>query len=472
MSNFSHTADHACDGFFRASRMSRRGLLQIGGLGLLSAALPGLRAASAAHGTNAGTFGRAKRCIFLFMWGGPSQLDTFDPKPDAPSDIRGEFQSIATNVPGIQISEHLRHMAQRMDKVCVVRSLCHDDPAHLSSGHATLTGHLAPVVRSDAEPPSERDSPHLGSVVSRLKPGSKSMPGFVTLPWLCHHPAAPGGNAPGQDGGWYGKRYSPLLVSGDPNLPGWRIPSLSLVDGIDVRRLDDRKSLLRDLDQIRAGHDVDGSMPEIGSLRDQAFGLLSSPQVRQAFDLSQESTAMRERYGRNIHGQCVLLARRLVEHGVPYVGVNWHNDGKNFWDTHNDNFNRLKNDLIPPSDQALATLLDDLSERGLLDDTLVCWVGEFGRKPQISSGNAANAGRDHWPGCYSGLFAGAGIRGGSIFGSSDKFAAAPRENPVSPQDYGATVLHALGVDPQTMVTDKLGRPIAVNEGKVIHGVFG
>lgn len=457
-----------CRNFHRAQALSRRGLLQLGGLSLLGMSMPGKAFATLPTAQVRGTFGRAKRCIFLFMWGGPSQLDTFDPKPDAPSDIRGEFQPISTNVPGIQISEHFRRMAGQMDKVCVVRSLSHDDPAHLSSGHATLTGHLAPVVRSDAEPPSDRDSPHLGSVVAKLKPGMRTMPAFVTLPWVCHHPAAPGGNAPGQNGGWYGKRYSPLLVTGDPNLPKWNIPSLNLIDGIDAQRLENRRALLGSIDRLRAGIDVDGTIPEINSLRDQAFGLLSSPQVRNAFDLGRETEATRERYGRNIHGQCVLLARRLSEQGVPVVSVNWHNDGKNFWDTHGDNFNRLKNDLIPPADQALAALLSDLSERGMLDDTLVCWVGEFGRKPQISG----TAGREHWPGCYSGLFAGAGIRGGSVYGSSDKFAAAPRENPVSPQDYAATVLHALGIDPQTMVPDKLGRPIAVNEGKVIHGVFG
>lgn len=415
------------------------------------------------------SFGKAKRCIFLFMWGGPSQLDTLDPKPNAPSDIRGEFQPTSTNVPGIQISEHFRHLATRMDKVCVIRSLSHNDPAHLSSGHATLTGHLAPVVRSDAEPPSDRDSPHLGSVLSKLRPGPRTVPSFVTLPWICHHPAAPGGNAPGQNGGWFGKRYSPMLVTGDPNDANWNIPALNLIDGITADRLDDRRGLLDSLDQWKAGADTAGTLTEMGAMREQAFGLLSSAQVRSAFDLSKESDATRDRYGRNIHGQCVLLARRLIEHGVPLVSVNWHNDGKSFWDTHGDNFNRLKNELIPPSDQALSALLDDLSERGLLDDTLICWVGEFGRKPQITAGNA---GREHWPGCYSGIMAGAGVRGGSVYGASDAFAARPIDNPVSPLDYGATVLHALGIDPLTSVTDRLGRPIPLCDGKVVSGVFG
>ena len=454
-------------------RKSRRPVLQAGTLGLLGLGLgipsQAIAASAKQSGLAGSTFGRAKRCIFLFMWGGPSQLDTFDPKPKAPLDIRGAFRAVSTNVPDIQISEHFQTMAQQMDKVCLIRSLCHDDPAHLSSGHATLTGHLAPVVRSDAEPPSDRDSPHVGSIVAKLRPGSSTVPSFVTLPWVCHHPAAPGGNAPGQDGGWFGKRYSPFLIGGDPNDAQWNIPALSLSNAMVAERLDDRRHLLRSLDHLKSGADAANAISELGAMQEQAFGLLGSDQVRSAFDLSRESQTTRTRSGRNIHGQCVLLARRLIEHGVPLVSVNWHNDGKNFWDTHGDNFNRLKNDLIPPSDQALSALLEDLSQRGLLDETLVCWVGEFGRKPQITAGNA---GREHWPACYTGIMAGAGVHGGSVYGASDSFAARPIDAPVSPLDYGATVLHALGIDPSMTVSDRLGRPIQLCDGNVIRGVFG
>lgn len=454
-----------CADLRQSMRLSRRGVLQAGALGMLGLSLPQLLAqrANAAINSSSG-FGRAKRCIFLFMWGGPSHLDTFDMKPNAPSDIRGEFQPRATNVPGVQICEHFEQLSGVMDKVCVLRSLYHNDPAHLSSGHATLTGHLAPVVRSDAEPPSNRDSPHLGSVVARLRPGAAELPPFVTLPWRCHHPAAPGGHAPGQDGGWLGKRYSPLLITGDPNQPNWRIPELSLLDGISADRLDDRRELLRQVDSLRAGLDAAGTLSEVGSFQEQAFGLLASSAVRRAFDLASEPDNMRERYGRNTHGQCVLLARRLIEHGVPMVSVNWHNDGKFFWDTHGDNFNRLKRDLIPPADQALAALLGDLEDRGLLSETLVCWIGEFGRKPQITPGNA---GREHWPGCYSGLMAGAGIHGGSVYGSSDNLGVAPADKPITPLDYAATVLHALGIPQTTAIPDRLGRPIPICDGKVI-----
>ena len=460
-----------CRELRRLARVSRRRVLQAGGLGLLGLSLPRLleAQANASNAPRTNGFGRAKRCIFLFMWGGPSHLDTFDLKPGAPSDIRGEFQPISTNVAGVQVCEHFRHVARVMDKLCVIRSLTHNDPAHLSSGHATLTGHLAPVVRSDAEPPSDRDSPHIGSAVARLRPGPAELPSFVTLPWLCYHPAAPGGHAPGQDAGWLGKRYSPLLITGDPNDPNWRIPELSLIDSISTQRLENRRELLDSLDQLRAGLDMTGTLSEVDAFQEKAFSLLGSPAVRQAFDLGREPAAVRERYGRNVHGQCVLLARRLIEHGVPIVSVNWHNDGKFFWDTHGNNFQRLRNELIPPADQALSALLIDLAERGLLDDTLVCWVGEFGRKPQITPGNA---GREHWPGCYCGLMAGAGVRGGTVYGASDNLGGQPAEYPVSPLDYAATVYHALGIAPNTALMNRLDRPIELCPGEAITALWG
>jgi uncharacterized protein DUF1501 len=458
-----------CAEFRNLSRISRRTVLQAGALGAIGLTLPDLFAAqptAATTQTSAG-FGKAKRCIFLFMWGGPSHLDTFDLKPNAPGDIRGPFSPISTSAPGVQICEHFQGLSKWMHKVCLIRSLAHDDPAHLSSAHATLTGNLAPVIRSDAEPPSHRDSPHLGSVIAKLRPTSH-LPTFVTVPWICSHPAAPGGKAPGQNAGWLGNRYSPFLINGDPSSPAWTIPELTLLDSVSRDRLEARRDLLRQVDAARVGLDLAGAMTETDALRQQLFDLLSSSSVRRAFDLSQEPEGVRDRYGRNIHGQCVLLARRLVEQGVPIVSVNWHNDGKTFWDTHGNNFNRLKDDLIPPADQALSALLTDLDERRLLDDTLVCWVGEFGRKPQITPGNA---GREHWPGCYSGLLAGAGITGGSIFGASDPLGLAPSENPVTPLDYAATVYHALGIPPESTITNRLGRPIRVCEGRVIHRLW-
>ncbi len=458
----------SCREFHALSRMSRRSVLTAGASGLLGLGLQQLLAAQAAATTNAAPgFGKAKRCIFLFMWGGPSQLDTFDMKPSAPDNIRGPFKPISTQVPGLHISEHFQRMSPIMDKVAVIRSLAHDDPAHLSSGHATVTGQLAPVLKSDKDPPSSKDSPHIGSVMSKLFPAPPTLPSFVMLPWKAYHPSAPGGQAPGQHGGWLGSAYDPLLVGGDPNDAKWQVPALKLQDGVTPELLANRYALLKELDLQRSELDRAASVERLTGHQAKAVNLLSSSEVREAFDLSQEPSALRDRYGRNIHGQCVLLARRLVERGVPIVNVNWHNDGQNFWDTHGNNFNRLKNDLIPPADQALAALLTDLAERGMLDDTLIAWVGEFGRKPQISNGT----GREHWPYCYSGLLAGGGISGGAVYGASDAHAAYPASNPVSPQDYAATMLHALGVPPDQMLASADTRPHRVYGGKPIDALF-
>jgi len=467
----SHRANLACPEFRRLAHSSRRQVLQAGAAGMLGLSLADLFAAQSLAADSAPRlpgFGEAKRCIFLFMWGGPSQLDTFDLKPNAPDTIRGPFQPIATNVPGLQICEHFSQLAKVMDKVAVIRSLAHDDPAHLSSGHTTVTGHLAPVVRSDATPPSPKDTPHLGSVLTRLRPAASAMPPFVLLPWIAFHPAAPGGQAPGQHGGWLGRSYDPLLAAGDPNDPNWKLPALTLQPGVTPELLNNRRELLQQIDSQRAALDSAAAAAAMTGYQARALSVLSSSGVRQAFDIAEETTETRERYGRNIHGQCVLLARRLIEHGVNLVCVNWHNDGKAFWDTHGNNFNRLKNDLIPPADRALAALLTDLSDRGLLDDTIVAWVGEFGRKPEITAGNA---GREHWPYCYSGLLAGGGIAGGAVHGSSDKHAAYPTTNPVTPHDYAATLLHALGVPASATLTDTAGRPHAVYAGQPISALF-
>lgn len=411
--------------------------------------------------------GKAKQCLLLFMWGGPSQIDTFDPKPNAPDNVRGPFKPIATNVSGINFSENFRLLSQRADKLAVIRSLGHDDPAHLSSGHTILTGHLPPVNKSDAAPPSDRDTPHIGCVMSKLHPSSGAIPSFVTMPWLAYHPAAPGGQAPGQHSGWLGHQYDPLLVSGDPNAPGWQVPSLSLIEGQSPDRLLRRQHLLASIDDQRRMMAESHRHEQLTAQQQQAVGLLTSPSVRKAFDLELESPETRDRYGRNIHGQCVLLARRLLDHGVPFVSVNWHNDGQNFWDTHGNNFNRLKNDLIPPADRALSAVLDDLSQSGRLEETLIVWVGEFGRAPVIN----ASAGREHHPYCYNALMAGGGIRGGQVYGSSDRLAALPAENKVSPHDLVATMYRALGVTPELMLHDTLDRPRPLTIGRPIDELF-
>lgn len=420
--------------------------------------------------------GKARSLIFLFMWGGPSQLDSLDPKPHAPAEVRGEFKAISTNVPDLFISEHFRGLAQRMDSVAVLRSLSHTDPAHLSSAHATLTGHKAPVWPSDNDPPSERDTPHLGSALAYLhRTGEwrrtnvgQNLPSFVALPWTVSHPAAPGGQAGGQHAGWLGHGWDPFNIHGDPSHAQWDIPALRLLEGNSNDRLRRRHSLLSALDEQRAALLESAQAQTLTTQQARAVELLTATEVRSAFDLRQEPDDVKDRYGRNIHGQSVLLARRLVERGVPVVTVNWHNDGRNFWDTHGDNFNRLKNDLIPPSDRALSALLDDLKSRGLLDQTLVAWVGEFGRRPTISAGNA---GREHWPNCYSGLLAGGGIRGGQVYGSSDPHAGYPASNLVTPGDYAATILHGLGIEEETLLHDRVLRPHRLFNGKPITSLY-
>lgn len=446
-----------------SARTSRRSILSAGTLAMMAGR--GSHSQASALSASPG-FGKAKRCIMLFMWGGPSQLDTFDLKPNAPAEIRGDFKAIPTSVPGLQLCEHFQQLAPLADKVSIIRSMTHDDVAHLSSAHTTLTGHLPPVNKSDAEPPSERDTPHLGSTLSRFKTTPDNLPSFVTLPWKTLHPAAPGGLAPGQTGGWLGRAEDPFLVTGDPSQPEWKVPALSLLDGIDARRLEHRRHLLKSIESQQ--HTLASSPLPMTTNQDSAFDLLTSSSVKSAFDLNAESVATRDRYGRHIHGQCVLMARRLLEYGVPIVSVNWHNDGKNFWDTHGNNFNRLKDDLIPPADKALAALLTDLEDKGMLDDTIIAWFGEFGRRPVITK---ANAGREHHARCYSTLLAGGGIKAGNIYGRSDDRAEYPAENPVSPQDFVATIQHALGIPSTATLPDQLGRPHQLYGGSPVLPLF-
>jgi Protein of unknown function (DUF1501) len=459
------STQEACTGFLR-QQPSRREALRAGALTLSGLGLPGLfrsRAlASGGEASRSSGFGRAKSCILIFQWGGPSQLDTWDPKPHAPIEIRGEFSQIATKTPGVFISEHFPLLAQQTHRLAIIRSMTHDDPAHLSTAHRLLTGHMAPTPNSDAAPPSNSDSPHLGSIVAKVRPSRGVMPSSVTMPWTVAHPAAPGGRAPGQNAGWLGKTYDPFRVEGDPNSPRFRVAGLDLPEGVSTRRIQDRRSLLA----ASASTPVPGSTWE--TFQSRALDTLTTAEAQGAFRIDREDPRLRDRYGRHIHGQCLLLARRLVEAGVGLVTANWHDDGQNFWDTHGNNFNRLKNDLMPPADRAFATLLDDLDARGLLDETLVVWVGEFGRNPRI---NAAAAGREHWPRCYSAALAGGGVAGGQVYGASDRWAAYPARDPVSPEDLGATILHALGIDPALELTDSVGRPLQINHGRPVVELF-
>jgi hypothetical protein len=454
-------APEGCADFQRATAWSRRELLRVGGLGIAGLGLADLlhaRARATDAPRSAAGFGKARSCILMFMWGGPSQLDTWDLKPDAPGEVRGEFRPIATSVPGISISEHFPLLATQANRYAIVRSMTHDDPAHLSSVHHVLTGRHALRVKSDADGPSRNDWPHIGSMLDTLRRRHHALPAFVSMPWLVSHPAAPGGMAPGQNAGWLGQAHDPFLVSGDPSRSDFRVVGLQESADLSLDRLRLRRDLLQQL------HQADG----LGGFQQQAFDMLTSPAAQRAFDLNKEAPATRDRYGRHIHGQCLLLARRLVEAGVPLVCVNWHQDGQNFWDTHGDNFRALKNRLMPPADRGFSALLADLEARGLLDETLLVWVGEFGRRPHITR---SNAGREHWPACYSAVLAGGGIRGGQVHGRSDRVAAYPSENPVSPADLTATIYQALGVDPGKIIHDREGRPTRLTEGSQLVNLF-
>ena len=472
-----------CRDFHVAQTLDRRELLRAGSLALLGAGLPQVlsgQAASraAAAGPDAirqpASFGRAKSCILLFMWGGPAHQDTFDLKPDAPSEIRGEFSPIRTNVPGIQICEHFQQLSRRVDQLCIVRSMTHTNADHTRSTHYLLTGEPPP------QSTDKRDQwPHLGSVLARLGRGRGALPPFVSM-----RPKLPGDvprfveQSQGQFAGWLGPVYDPLTIDHDPNTADYRVAELALQPELSVERLQSRRELLAQLDQQLSAQSAYLASHDASHAR--AFELLQSAKGElHAFNLAAEPRTLRERYGMNAHGQSVLQARRLVERGVPLVTVFWPNDGiKNvsvYWDTHSRNFIDLKERLIPVADQAFSALLDDLRDRGMLDETIVLWTGEFGRTPRVgqvnSDAGAGRDGRDHWPGCFTSILAGGGFRGGYVYGRSDKQAAFPAENPVEPRDLIATVYHALGVSAEQTISDTGGRPHFIRAGKTIHDLL-
>ncbi|MFL5340978.1 MAG: DUF1501 domain-containing protein, partial [Gemmataceae bacterium] len=409
-----------CDG------IPRREFLRVGGLGLAGLTLPALlRGRAGAAPAKAEP--RARSVIQLFMWGGPSQHETFDLKPHAPDGIRGEFRPIATSVPDVRICEHLPRLAQRADRYAVVRSFTHTGVNHGTSAYHVLTGHLH-FTPGTLRHPTPNDFPSVGCAAARFGRTPRDVPAHVALPSVLHD--GDGGEVPGQGPGLLGGRFAPFLVKGDPTRADFSLETLELPAEVDGGRFHQRVGLRAALE--REGErlarlpaaDHDGNC-------ERAFRLLQSSATRRAFRLADEPERVRERYGRHHFGQSCLLARRLVEAGVPLITVYWnapHIDDLQHWDTHKDSFHRLKTHLLPHFDRGLSALLDDLSERGLLDHTLLVWCGEFGRTPKINK----QAGRDHWGFCQSVLLAGAGVRGGLVYGSSDAHAAYAAELPVSP----------------------------------------
>ncbi|MEP6667891.1 MAG: DUF1501 domain-containing protein [Chthoniobacter sp.] len=456
--------------------LRRREWLRIGGLGALGISLQGLGAgrasAAQAAGDKGASFGRAKSCIVFFLSGGPPQHDTFDPKPDAPLEIRGTFRPIATNVPGLNFCETLPHTARVADRLAVIRSMTTDINAHSTSGAFMLTGYVPPS-KAENVPAGPQDWPSIASVVGTLKPSVRSPLSSVVLPELIHN----NGNIvwPGQNGGFMGPAWHPMMIQCDPTQQPMRIEGMSLTDGVTSVRLAERFDLLQQFDAHFRDNAQSEAMATLDHMHHKAFDVLHSDASRRAFEIERESPALRDNYGRHKLGQSVLLARRLVEAGVRLVQVNWpresgdENIGNPLWDTHQNNAGRVRDVLCPQFDRTFATLIADLESRGLLDETLVVVMGEFGRSPKI---NAAG-GRDHWGSCFSVVLAGAGIGGGQIVGASDHLGAFPASRPVSPPDLAATIFHLLGLDPAGEFIDPLGRPRRLTDnGQPLRELIG
>lgn len=453
------------------SAIHRRNLLRTGGLSALSLFLPvwrGSQHCEASSASRSQGFGKAKNLIWLYMSGGPSQYETFDPKPQAPVEVRGEFKPISTSVSGTQICELLPGISTITDRIAIVRSMATDDPNHESGGYWVNTGHkyTGPNMRSI----SPGDWPTLGSIVKLLKPSVALPFSSVMLP----EPIVANPNVflPGQNAGFLGQQWDPELLKCDPSDPEFRIDDFSLPSDVPELRLQSRKQLLAEFDQFSRGMKVEETR-EYERRSHEALGLLMSGTARGAFAIHEETAATRDRYGRGKWGQSVLMARRLIESGVRMAFVNWPREpgdlsaGNPLWDTHSNNNARMKDVLCPQFDLGFTALIKDLEERGLLEETLVVAVGEMGRTPRFNS----SGGRDHWGDVFSFVLAGAGIRSGALHGESDAIGANPVSGRVQPPDLTATVLHLLGIGHDATFPDRDGRPMRATDGNPISEVL-
>ncbi|MFO0429483.1 MAG: DUF1501 domain-containing protein [Planctomyces sp.] len=450
-----------------SSRVARRHLLQMSALGLTGFSSRSVSAAWASVASSAvenRLSARADHCIVLFLNGGPSHLDMWDMKPEGPIEIRGEFEPIQSSLSGVQVSEHLPRLAREMHRGTLIRSMNHSvNNSHAAAVYAALTGHDRGEQGGGAKP---SDHPSPGSVLARLRPAANRTLPYISLPYKTQEGAG-GPLQPGFLAGFMGPTYDPFWVLNNPDAPDFEVQNLALPEQVNATRMQHRSGLLQGLGRgLNVQRDV--NLTAIDDFQTQAFELLTSRAAQEAFDLDQEAPENRARYGRNIYGQSTLLARRLIEAGTRFVTLSWAPDANATWDTHGNNFRTLKQTLLPQFDAACSSLLQDLSDRGLLERTLVAVLGDFGRSPRI---NAA-AGRDHWNSCYTVMLAGGGIRAGSVFGASDRTGSVPAESPVSPGDVMATMYRLLGIEPTTQIHDSLGRPHeVVPRGRILHDIL-
>ncbi|MDA0835568.1 MAG: DUF1501 domain-containing protein [Planctomycetota bacterium] len=438
--------------------LNRRSLLQIG-----AASAVGVSSwPSAAKSDDAESLApKAKSIIIVFLTGAASHHDTFDMKPNAPAEIRGEFQPIATSVPGLQICEHLPKLAALADRYALIRTLSHSDNNHLMSTHHVLTGAKQPGGFFD-KVASRDDWPCYAAGCEFLRPRADGIPSGVNLPtFLLQGPLT----WPGQHSGFLGDKYDPWQITGDPNNADFKVENLTFQPGLELTRLTQRKSLLDEINRQQHGLDDAIASRRLTANQELAFSLLTSSRFSQAFELQREPDAVRDEYGRHTTGQSLLLARRLTEAGVPIVQVNV--GSVQNWDNHGKIFPTLKARLLPPLDRGVAALLKDLESSGRLSETMVMMLGEFGRTPKINN----DAGRDHWGPCFFGVFAGGGVQEGKVIGESDADGAYPTTAAFSPDDVGATVYEALGIMPNAVVRDRLNRPVHLNKGTAIGSLY-
>ncbi len=455
---------------WRAGLLSRRCLLRVGGMGLLGLTLPRLLQA---RERSPRLPQRIKSVVFLFQFGGPTHLDTFDLKPQAPEQVRGQHRPIATSVPGVSVCEHLPRLAKVMHLVTQVRTLHHRMKNHNPAAYTALTGHEPPVDDIRLRDTLEL-YPAYGSVVDHLAPNTNAVPTFVAYPYVIRD----GAITPGQHASFLGKQHDPFLFTEDPNAPDFRLPELTLPQGMSLARLEDRRRLQQLIARQTRLLDQAAEAAGMDAYYRRALEMLNSRRLREAFDLGAEPEKLRRQYTRTTYGQCCLLARRLVEAGVKFVtvyfsrGIGGQSTTRGGWDTHGFNNTRMYPIIqkyhLPLTDRVLSTFLEDLHSRGLLDETLVVWMGEFGRTPRLNK----NVSRDHWPYCYTALLAGGGLKAGYVHGASDRHGAFPDRDPVHVGDLAATLFYLLGIDPATEVYDVAQRPLAIAEGRPVLPLLG